>query len=86
LRNFDDRPDWALIRENDVLTLVPFGRSTLWHRCSSGDFPAPVRDQRITAWRLGDVRRYLAAWRTQGIDRELAGLPPPQRDRQDGEG
>ena len=60
--DFDSLPDFALMREREILPLLPWSAPTLWRRVKSGDFPQPVRlEGRITAWRWGEVRKWLAA-------------------------
>ncbi len=40
--------------------IVPFSPATLWRKVNSKDFPAPVKlSERITAWRVEDVRDWL---------------------------
>ncbi len=40
--------------------IVPFSAATLWRKVKSKDFPAPVKlSERITAWRVEDVREWL---------------------------
>jgi predicted DNA-binding transcriptional regulator AlpA len=60
--NFDTQADSALIRQADLIPAVlPFSASSLWRRVRAGTFPAPTKlSERITAWRVGDVRRWLA--------------------------
>lgn len=67
-RPFDKLPDSAFVRESDLVTrprehdpaLLPFSKSTLWRHVRAGTFPAPVKlSERVTAWRVGDVRRWL---------------------------
>jgi prophage regulatory protein len=61
-QNFHQLPDDALIRLCLLLSwgLIPFSTSTLWRKCRTGDFPPPVRvSSGVTAWRVGDVRRWL---------------------------
>jgi prophage regulatory protein len=60
--NFADLPDEAFIRLRQMLALqvVPYSASTLWRRCRTNDFPHPIKvSPGVTAWRVGDVRRYL---------------------------
>lgn len=58
--SFDDLPDGALLRERQLLPVLPWSSPTLWRRVKTGDFPQPVRlEGRITAWRWGDVRMWL---------------------------
>lgn len=66
--NFATLPDCAMVRERQLLPIIPFGSATLWRRVKSGDFPQPVRLEkgRITAWRWGDVRATLEAYAQGG--------------------
>jgi len=41
--------------------LLPFSRSTLWNMVKEGRFPRPVKlGPRITAWRVEDIRDWMA--------------------------
>lgn len=63
LARFEDLPDEALIRLSQILAwhIVPYSTSTLWRRCRNNEFPCPIKvSTGITAWRVGEVRRYLA--------------------------
>jgi prophage regulatory protein len=60
--NFADLPDEAFIRPKHLLRLqlVPFSATTLWRKCRQREFPQPIKvSAGITAWRVGDVRKYL---------------------------
>jgi len=60
---FDALPDSALVRLAILIAwgLLPFSRATLWRKVRSGHFPRPVKVScQVTAWRVGDVRRWLA--------------------------
>ena len=67
---FDHLPDSALVRESQLVQSpkrphstapLPFSAATLWRKVRSDSFPKPVRlSQRVTAWRVGDVRSWLA--------------------------
>jgi prophage regulatory protein len=60
---FDALPDAAYVRQPQVLQIVPFSAATLWRQCKK-DFPAPVRlSDRVTAWRVGEIRLWLEAQR-----------------------
>ena len=61
--NFDHQADSALVRQSDLIPAVlPFSASSLWRQVRAGTFPKPIKvSPRITAWRVGDVRLWLAA-------------------------
>jgi prophage regulatory protein len=63
---FGSLPDDALLRQTDLLTIIPFSHATLWRRVADGTFPKQVKlSDRVSAWRVGDVRKWLAeqqAW------------------------
>lgn len=57
---FDALPDSALLRERQLLCILPYSAPTLWRRVKSGDFPQPVRlPGCITCWRWSEVRQWL---------------------------
>lgn len=63
---FDQLPDAALIRQKQMLAPkgpVPYSAATVWRRVKDGTFPQPIRipDSRITCWKVGEVRAWLAA-------------------------
>lgn len=51
----------GFIRQSALIpNIVPFSAATLWRKVKSKDFPAPVKlSERVTAWRLQDVREWL---------------------------
>jgi len=60
---FDQLPDDAFIRQKPLLSsgLAPFSASTLWRKCRILEYPAPQKiSGGITAWRVGDIRQWLA--------------------------
>lgn len=69
--SFDSLPDNAYVREAQLVRSpladrsdnpLPFSAPTLWRMVKAGSFPRPVKlSQRVTAWRVGDVRSWLAA-------------------------
>lgn len=63
-RSLDDLPDFAFMREKQVLAeVVPVSDATLWRWVTEKKFPAPVKlSPGVTAWRVSDLR----AW-SQGI-------------------
>ncbi|RZZ88917.1 helix-turn-helix transcriptional regulator [Pseudoxanthomonas winnipegensis] len=59
---FHNLPDSALLREKEMIPLLPWSAPTLWRRVKTGSFPQPIRlEGRITCWRWGDVRQWLDA-------------------------
>jgi predicted DNA-binding transcriptional regulator AlpA len=59
---FDDLPDAAMIQIRPLIDfkVVPYSATTIWRKCRSGEFPAPIKvSAGITAWRIGDIRKYL---------------------------
>jgi len=60
---FDTLPATGYVRQSQLIPApVPFAPATLWRKVKSGDFPKPVKlSERVTAWRVDDVRRWLAA-------------------------
>lgn len=70
-KGFDALPDDTFVRIDDlakkaksstVPVPLPFTHSTLWRKVRAGDFPAPTKlGERITAWRVGDIRAWLNA-------------------------
>lgn len=65
--NFDALPDSALVRQKQILQLVPFSHVTLWRLCRDDKFPKPrkLKDVNATVWTVGDVRAWLAAQAVQ---------------------
>lgn len=59
----DTLPQIGYIRQRELIpTHVPFSPATLWRKVKTGEFPAPVKlSERITAWRVQDVRAWLRA-------------------------
>ena len=66
---FDALPDSAFIRESQLVQSpkrpetpapLPFSAPTLWRKVRAGTFPKPHKlSQRITAWRVGEVRSWI---------------------------
>ena len=69
--NFDALPDSAFIRESQLVQSpkrpktpapLPFSAPTLWRKVKAGTFPKPIKlSERITAWKVGDVRAWIAS-------------------------
>ena len=62
---FDTLPATGFIRQAQLIPdVVPFSAATLWRRCKAGKFPKPIKlSERVTAWRVGDIREFLDAQR-----------------------
>jgi prophage regulatory protein len=61
--DFDKLPGEAFIRLRQLVesNLIPFSISTTWRKVRSGDFPSPVKvSSGVTAWRVQDIRAWLA--------------------------
>jgi len=66
---FDALPDSAFIRESQLVQSpkrpetpapLPFSAPTLWRKVKAGTFPKPTKlSERVTAWRVGDVRKWI---------------------------
>ena len=55
----ETHPD-HLIRSARLAPSLGIGRTTLWRWVKEGVFPAPVKlSDRVTVWRVGDVREWL---------------------------
>lgn len=62
ISHFDTLPDSAMLRLPAVLALTGHGRSSWYEQVAAGLAPKPVRiGPRATAWRVGDLRAWLAA-------------------------
>lgn len=70
ITSFDALPDSAFLRESQLVQSskrpetpapLPFSAPTLWRKVKNGTFPKPVKlSERITAWKVGDVRKWMA--------------------------
>ena len=77
-REFDHLPDDALIRLRLLVAwnILPHSMSTTWRRVRSKQFPAPIKlSPQITAFRVGEIRRWLenpAEYRPLRIENAVA--------------
>jgi predicted DNA-binding transcriptional regulator AlpA len=54
-------PESGYVRQAKLLLFVPFSKSTLRRRVIDRNFPPPVKlSPGVTAWRVEDVRRWMA--------------------------
>ena len=56
-------PATGYVRQTQLVpAIIPFSSATLWRNVKAGTFPAPVKlSQRVTAWRVEDVREWMQA-------------------------
>jgi prophage regulatory protein len=69
---FDDLPDLALIQIKPLINyrVLPYSATTVWRKCKEGKFPKPIKvSTGITAWRVGDIRKYLLEISTLKVNR-----------------
>ena len=74
--SFDTLPDSAFIREAQLVQSpkrpdcpapLPFSGPTLWRKVKAGTFPKPLKlAERITAWKVGDVRSWIISQSVAG--------------------
>ena len=72
--SFDQLPDGAFIREAQLVQSpkhpdrpapLPFSAPTLWRKVKNGTFVKPYKlSERVTAWKVGEVRAWMAAQAT----------------------
>lgn len=49
-----------LLRINQVLALVPVGRSSWWEGCRTGRYPKPIKlGPRTTVWKAEDIAAFI---------------------------
>lgn len=60
---FGRLPDEAFIRQSQLIPdPIPFSSATLWRKVGDGTFPPPVKlSERVTAWKVGDIRAWIRA-------------------------
>lgn len=62
LKNFDDLPDSADVRQPVVEGLYGCSAATVWRRVKLGKIPTPKRlSDRITVWNVGQLRKSRSA-------------------------
>lgn len=60
--SFDDLPDAANVRLPEVRELLGCSSATIWRWSSDGRMPAARRlGANLTAWNVGELRRWLAS-------------------------
>lgn len=62
LRNFDELPNSAYVRQPVVKALFCCSDATIWRRVKDGGIPRPHKlSPRVTAWNVGELRLALLA-------------------------
>lgn len=62
LRNFNDLPDAANVRDKVVAGLYGCSVPTIWRMAKDGRLPRPRKlSDRITCWNVGELRKALTA-------------------------
>jgi predicted DNA-binding transcriptional regulator AlpA len=64
MKTLDDLPDESLVDIENVIRMVAMRRTWIYEKVRAGRFPAPLKIGTASRWRLGDVRRWLAALAT----------------------
>lgn len=61
--NFDLLPSSGYVRQSEIIpAVIPVSSATWWRGVKSGRFPKSVKlSERVTAWRVGDIRDWLQA-------------------------
>ena len=60
-----------LLRINQVLALVPVGKSSWWKGCKEGIYPKPIKlGPRTTVWRAEDITAFIESLGNQGANNE----------------
>ena len=59
-------PSTGFVRQSQLIPIiVPFSSATLWRKVKSGEFPKPIKlSERVTAWKVEDVRAWIATRET----------------------
>ena len=60
----DPIPAVGYVRQSQLIPAIfPFSAATLWRKVKAGSFPKPVKlGPRITAWRVEDIRAFIASF------------------------
>lgn len=60
--NFDNLADSAYVRQAQIIPdVIPVSPASWWRGVKSGKYPKPVKlSERVTCWRVGDIRKLLA--------------------------
>ena len=54
----------GFLRLDQILKLIPIGKTTWWNGIKSGRFPKPVKiGSRVTAWKAEDIRDLIKGYK-----------------------
>ena len=60
--NLNTLPDYAYLRLQQVLAIIPVSRSAWYLGIATGKYPAPVKlGQRTAVYKLGDIKKLLTS-------------------------
>lgn len=55
-------PDYAFLRLNQVLSIIPVSRSAWYLGVASGKYPAPIKiGERTAVYKLADIKKLLTS-------------------------
>ncbi len=63
--NNQSLPETGFLRLNQILNIIPVGKSTWWAGVKSGKYPKPVKlGIRTTAWKVEDIKQLIESYKT----------------------
>jgi len=63
--------DIGFYRINDLLSIIPVSKATIWNWVKAGKFPQPTKiSSRVTVWRKTQVHEYLDQMIRQTVQSE----------------
>jgi predicted DNA-binding transcriptional regulator AlpA len=67
--SFDNLPDAGYMRQAQIIPdVIPVSSATWWRGVKSGRYPKPVKlSERVTAWKVGDIRQLLTTQAGTGV-------------------
>ena len=61
------KPKFGYLRVNQILAIIPIGRSTWWKWVADGKAPKPIKlGPRTTAWKAEDISQFITQLEEQG--------------------
>ena len=72
LKNFDQLPDSAFVRQPTVQALYACSAASIWRAVNAGRIPKPYKiSLRTTGWNVGELRTALAAIRDHAAQEDI---------------